>query len=335
MVENETEFAILETSSHGLAQYRVEACNFDIGIVTNLASDHLDYHKNLAKYKKAKAKLLKYVINSKDNKDPKKTIILNRNDEHFEYFNQYKAERNLSFGINTTSDFKATNIKVKRDGVEFSIHSDRTKHKIKSNLLGRHNIQNILAAIAVSRAVDIDWDKIISRVKSIPTVLGRLDKIEHKKGNFNVFIDFAHTPQALENVLKAVRRFTKNRIHVIFGCPGLRDKSKREPMGKIAGEYADKIYITADDPRNESLTKIIDQIANGCLKIGKKEEIDFFKIPNRKRAIAKAIRAAEKGDTVIACGKAHEKSLAISGKEIPWDEYKVVREALKIKNRYN
>ncbi|MBS3741199.1 MAG: UDP-N-acetylmuramoyl-L-alanyl-D-glutamate--2,6-diaminopimelate ligase [Candidatus Cloacimonetes bacterium] len=332
MVEFNTDIAILETSSHGLAQYRVEACHFDIGIVTNLTSDHLDYHKTLKQYKKAKAKLLKYIENRNNNSRKPKTIILNKNDKHFDFFNQYKADNNLSFGFKTGADYRPVDTNISERGVEFVLEAENKTQNITSPLMGKHNVENILAAIAACRVLHIDWDKIVSTLKSIPTVMGRLDKIEHKIGNFNVFIDFAHTPQGLESVLKTVKNFTKNNIHVIFGCPGLRDRTKREPMGRIAAKHADKVYITADDPREEVLVKIMHEIARGCIREGKKDGIDYFMIPNRKNAIRKAINSAEEGDTVIACGKAHEKSLAISGKEISWDEYKVVREALNIKN---
>lgn len=332
MVKNNVEIAIMETSSHGLAQYRVEACDFDIGLLTNLASDHLDYHKTLDEYKKAKAKLLQYVADSKNITGTEKTIILNEDDEHFPYFNKFKADKNIGFGINIKSDFRATNLKTTQNRMEFLVNAENSQYSINSSLLGNHNVQNILAAIAVCRTLDISWEVIKSAIATISSVLGRLEKIDHDKGNFHVFIDFAHTPQALKNVLETVRQFTENHIHVVFGCPGARDKSKREPMGEIAGKFADKIYLTMDDPRHEPVEVIIDQIARGCLKQGKKRDINFFEIPNRTKAIAKAVNSAKSGDTVIACGKAHEKSLAISGKEIPWNEYKVVREALDNKN---
>ncbi|MEA2104630.1 MAG: UDP-N-acetylmuramoyl-L-alanyl-D-glutamate--2,6-diaminopimelate ligase [Candidatus Cloacimonadota bacterium] len=331
MVEAGTEYAIIETSSHGLAQYRAEACDFDVGVITNLTPEHLDYHKNIEEYRKAKGKLFQYLSNPMESKSGKKIAILNRDDESYDFFQKYKSDISVNYGIKFKADYRASEIDFTAERTKFVVTSPPTDYEISTNLLGKYNVSNILAAITVCAQLGIKKQNIVNGISQIKRITGRLDRIEHSAGNFNIFIDFAHTPNGLKNVLETVRKFTKNKVHVIFGCPGFRDHSKRKPMGEIAARLADKIYITADDPRTESLQKIMSEIAEGCMLQNKVEKKDFWKIANREKAIRKAILSAEDGDTVIACGKAHEKTIAIGTEEIPWDEYAVVqRETLRM-----
>jgi len=330
MVEQNIKIAILEISSHGLSQYRAEAINFDIAVVTNLSPEHLDYHKNLEDYRSAKAILLDYVINSKQKTDLiPKTIILNKDDKNFSFFSQFKTKNDLSFSTVKDADYRANNIIQKIEGIEFILETKVSSHKIISDLSGLHNIKNLLAAIAVCRTINLSWEKIISGIENIHCIFGRLDEIVFDDVNFKIFVDFAHTPQALLNVLKTVNKFTNGRIHLVFGCPGLRDQEKRIPMGEISADFADKIYITADDPRTEPVMGIINQIAIGCIRRNKKEGLGFYKIPDRREAIKKAISRAVKDDVVLCCGKGHEKTMAIGSNELPWDEYQVIQNILK------
>ena len=331
MVIADTEFAVIETSSHGLAQHRVDMCEFDIAVITNITSEHLDYHKNFDDYRNAKARLFQS-LNTNFRKDKvSKISILNKNDESFNFLKKFKSDIQYYYGFGKSADFSAENIQYKNQQMYFDVQTPNRTFPVKTSLLGRYNVSNILAAISVAYSQNISKEAIQNGIKSLKKVKGRMEFIPHNSGDFEVIIDFAHTANALENVLETAKMFTKNNLIVAFGCAGLRDKSKRKKMGKIAGELADKIFITAEDPRTESLEKIMNEIAKGCEFSNRKEEADFWKIPDRKEAIAKAILSAQDGDVVIICGKAQEKTMCFGEKEYPWDEYEVVKSALKTK----
>ncbi len=329
MIEAGTEYAVIETSSHGLAQYRVEACEYDFAVLTNITSEHLDFHKSREEYISAKAHLFELLSLSNNKEDIPKISVLNYDDPIYGTFSKYDAGQHFSFGLSNNADFWADDIFQKEGLLKFTVHTPKEKLKITSHLLGEYNVYNILAAIAVAYSQNIPKEKIISAIDSLKRIKGRMELIPHTLGNFNVIIDFAHTANALEQALRAARTFTKGQIHVVFGSAGLRDVQKRREMGIVAGQLADKIYITAEDPRTESPDAIIKEIAAGCMQEGRREGIDFFKRPDRKKAIEKAILSAQDGDTVITCGKAHETTMCYGTQEVPWSEYLVVQNALK------
>ncbi|MCD6329535.1 MAG: UDP-N-acetylmuramoyl-L-alanyl-D-glutamate--2,6-diaminopimelate ligase [Candidatus Cloacimonetes bacterium] len=331
MVASGSEYAIIETSSHGLAQYRVEACEYDIAVLTNITSEHLDFHKSRDEYISAKAHLFELLSLSYKKNDIPKISVLNYDDPSYGTFSKYDADQHFSFGLNTKADFLADEISQENGLLKFTIHTRKDKFNVESHLLGIYNVYNILAAVAVAYSQNISKEKIILSIASLQHIKGRMERIAHKTGNFNMIIDFAHTTNALENALDSVRSFTKGLIHVVFGSAGLRDVQKRKEMGIVAGKLADKIYITAEDPRTESVDDIINEIAAGCIQEGRKEGIDFFKIPDREKAIEKAILSAQDGDTVITCGKAHETTMCYGAQELPWSEYLVVQNALKMR----
>ena len=328
MVSANTDYAVIESSSHGLAQHRTDMCEFDVAVITNITSEHLDYHKNFNDYKDAKAKLFQSLSTNFHKNKISKVSILNKDDVSFELLKEFKSEFQFSYGFGKTVDFSAENIRYKNRQIHFNVQTPNQNFSIETNLLGRYNISNILAAVAVASSQNISKMAIQKGIKSLKKVKGRMEFIEHNSGDLEVIIDFAHTVNALENALKAAKRFTKNKLILVFGCAGLRDKSKRKKMGEIAGKFADKIFITAEDPRTESVEKIMNEIAKGCEISNRKENLDFWKISDRKKAITKAILFAEKEDLVICCGKAQETTMCIGEKEIPWDEYKVVKFAL-------
>ena len=329
MVAAGTEYAVIETSSHGLAQYRVEACEYDIAVLTNITSEHLDFHKSREEYIHAKAHLFELLSLSYKKNSVPKISVLNYDDPSYGTFKKYDADQHFSFGLSNKADFWADEISHNETQLKFKAHTPKEEFQITSHLLGEYNVYNILAAIAVAYSQGIPKEKIISSIASLQRIKGRMERIPHTTGNFNVIIDFAHTANALEQALSAVRSFTKGHIHVVFGSAGLRDVRKRKEMGIIAGKLADKIYITAEDPRTESVDEIIDEIAVGCVQVGRDEGVDFYKIPDRKKAIEKAILFAQDGDTVITCGKAHETTMCYGVQELPWSEYLVVQNVLK------
>ena len=328
MVAAGSEYAVIETSSHGLAQYRVEACEYDIAVLTNITSEHLDYHKTREEYITAKAHLFELLSSSYKKNNIPKISVLNYDDPSYSTFRNYDADHHFSFGLSNKANFFADEISVDGTLLQFTVHTPEEKFRITSRFVGEYNVYNILAAIAVACSQKISKEKIIQAIGSLQHIKGRMELIPHKQGDFTVIIDFAHTANALKQALQAVRAFTKNQIHVVFGSAGLRDIQKRKEMGIVAGKLADKIYITAEDPRTESAEMIIDEIAMGCQQAGREEGKDFYKISDREKAIEKAILSAQDGDTVITCGKAHETTMCYGTQELPWSEYKVVQNAL-------
>ena len=335
MLSADTEYVVIEASSHGLAQHRVDMCEFDIAVITNITSEHLDYHKSIQQYKEAKAKLFQSLNTSFYKPNIPKISILNRDDDSFNFLKKYKADILYSYGFNKQSDFSAEDIQYDEARMKFLVKTPTDCFQIETNLIGKYNIYNVLAAIAVAYSQGIPTKFIKKGIESIEQIKGRMEFISHNAGEFKVIIDFAHTPNALEKALGVARDIAENNVIVAFGCAGLRDKYKRKAMGKIAGKLADKIFITAEDPRTESLDDIIDEIARGCKLANRQEGIDFFKIPDREKAITKAILSAQDGDVVITCGKAHEKTMCFGNKEYPWDEYEAVKSALKMKIKKN
>jgi UDP-N-acetylmuramoyl-L-alanyl-D-glutamate--2,6-diaminopimelate ligase len=311
-----SKYLVLESSSHGLAQNRLFGVNFRIGVVTNITHDHLDYHKNYENYLKAKSRLFTHA----------KLAILNRDDR------SYQGLTNTISGRST--EIKTYSLKEKAD------YTPKT-FPFETKLLGEYNRYNCLAAIAVTDSLGIAPEKIKQALITFPGVKGRMEEIKLGQ-KFKVFVDFASTPNSLENALKTLRLEGKGqgRLIALFGSAGLRDKLKRAMMGEISGKLADISILTAEDPRTEDVNKIIDQIARGCLKSGASElspdENDkkstapvFYRIPDRREAINFAIgQLAKPGDTVTLLGKSHEKSMCLGKTEYPWDEFQVAGEAL-------
>lgn len=328
MVKANADYAVIETSSHGLAQHRVDGCEFDVAVLTNITSEHLDYHKSIEEYIKTKEMLFRSLSKTFRKKDMPKISVLNADDPSFHRFQKWDADKKLSYGLNPSALFCAYNILLDNRGTSFIIKYPEGEIPIRTSLLGRHNVYNLLAASAVAYSQGISPEKIAEGIGSLKGVKGRMEIIPHNAGNFTVIIDFAHTSAGLEKALFTARMLSKNRVITVFGSAGLRDRQKRRKMGQVAGELADKIFITSDDPRTEPVDSIINDIARGCIDVGRKEGKDFWRVPDREEAITRAVDIAESGDVVIACGKAHEKTMCIGTTEYPWDEYAVVKQAL-------
>lgn len=306
-------YLVLEVTSHALDQNRVWGIPFRVGVLTNITHEHLDYHKTYKSYMMAKAKLFKST----------EWAILNREDESYDYLNEkikMKNGKRISYGL--------------KEG-----DITPSKFLFQTPLPGEYNKLNCLAAIAACRALGISDEKIRQAVAKFGGVLGRFEFVETGK-DFSVVIDFAHTPNALEQVLSTVRPQVSGRLIHVFGSAGLRDQSKRPMMGGIAAQYDDIIILTEEDYRTEDVNEIIEQIADGIKneKLKKKKEKLQFKIKNlykvvdRQEAINQAMKLAKKGDLVILTGKGHEQSLCRGKKEYPWSEHEVVRQALRALN---
>ena len=300
MVNEKTQYFILEVTSHALDQNRVAQINFKVGVLTNISHEHLDYHKNFKNYLMAKSKLFKNT----------KISILNIDDNSFEKIAKIAGGRVVTYGINKKAQFSLK---------EFPV---------KLKISGDYNLHNALAAAAAASQLRVDKTTIISSLSNFQGLTGRMESIDLGQ-DFKVIIDFAHTPNALENALKTFQKLTKKRVITVFGCAGLRDKIKRPLMGKIAAENSDISVITAEDPRTEKAEDICYQIAQGFGQRGKKEHKDYYIITDRKEAIQFAINLARNGDIVATFGKSHEKSMCFGKKEYPWDEFLEVKRAIK------
>ena len=289
--QNGDEFMVLEVTSHGLDQFRVWGIPFEIGIITNITHEHLDYHRTFDKYVQAKCKLIK---NSK-------IAILNKTDANFETL------KKVASGIVITFPFDFL---------------------LKLKVPGKYNIMNAQAAAAAARVLGLDNNSIRKSLETFLGLPGRLEEINNKSG-IKVIIDFAHTPNALEQALKTLRPDTPGRLIAVFGCAGARDRAKRPMMGKIAAEIANVIILTDEDPRFEDRNTIIEAIAEGAASAGAKEGLTLFREPDRTRAIKLAIKMAKMGDTVGIFGKGHEKSMNYLGIERPWSDQKTAISALQ------
>jgi len=326
MVKRGVKYVVLEATSHGLDQHRLLGVRFVVGVVTNITHEHLDYHKTYENYLAAKAKLFRGV----------KIAILNRDDKSFRYLN-VKCKTRLSDG-------QASNVKCITYGIKNKADFTPKNFPFKTLLPGEYNQYNCLAAIAAASALGIPPEKIRKAVASFKGVIGRMEEINERQ-DFKVIVDFAHTPNGLENVLKTILKLkSKNsKLIIVFGCAGLRDIAKRPMMGEVAARLADIAVLTAEDPRTEDVNEIINQIVQGCLRGGAKEkdlpdwpnwsnlkEKIFLRIPDRRQAIRFAIqKLAKKGDIVVICGKGHERSMCYGKTEYPWSDQEEARKALK------
>lgn len=294
-------YFVLETTSHALDQNRVFGVPYEVGVLTNVTHEHLDYHKNYENYVKTKVKLFKM----------SKTAITNRDDSSYKLISSFKflSSKLITYGMSTDADI---NPKI---------------FPFKTNLIGEFNRYNVLAAISVCKTLGISDKDIREGIESFVAPLGRGD-IVYKK-DFTVMIDFAHTPNAIDQILSAVRPNVKGKLIHVFGSAGLRDVTKRPIMGKNSSKYADIMILTSEDPRSESVDQINQQIESGITN----KKLKVLKIPDRKEAIESAISMAKKDDFIVITGKSHEKSMNYGCGEVVWNEYDVIRHALRINDK--
>ncbi|MBN1401290.1 MAG: UDP-N-acetylmuramoyl-L-alanyl-D-glutamate--2,6-diaminopimelate ligase [Anaerolineae bacterium] len=333
MVSQGMEYAVIEATSHGLAQHRVAACAFDVAVVTNITHEHLDYHGSYEAYREAKARLFHALDSSPRKGGVSKVAVLNADDSSYEYLHIIPADLQLTYGLAASAHLTASQIEATPGGLRLLVHSPAGDIPIRSPLVGRYNVYNILAACAVAHSQSLSAEAIRRGVAEVHGVLGRMERIAQGQP-FTAIVDFAHTPNALSNALQAMRDMARaqpveGQVIVVFGCAGLRDRAKRPWMGRVAGELADKIVITAEDPRTESLDAIMGEIAEGCRAAGRQEGAHFWRVADRAEAIAYALRIAQPGDLVMVTGKGHERSMCFGTTEYPWSDQDAVRDALR------
>jgi len=318
--------AVMEVSSHALSQGRLDGLDFDQAIFTNLTPDHLDYHQSMDEYFKAKARLFSSLANDK-------TAIINNDDEYNQKLKSKTKAGIVTYGIKAPSDVSATDIILSNNKTKFLMKLGNNEYQITTPLIGRHNIYNILAAAACGYSSDISGELIVSGIEGLANVPGRLEEIDTER-DFQVFVDYAHTENALLNVLLSIRNFHGGNLTLVFGCGGDRDHSKRAPMGRVASEYANKLIITSDNPRSENPAVIADEVFSGV-----KPNSDCQIILGRYQAIQSAIENAQANEIILIAGKGHETYQVLGNTILPFDDREITREILnthaKVYNKRN
>lgn len=320
------EYAVLETTSHALALSRVRGVEYDVGVITNITSEHLEFHKTLTEYWRAKARLFERLGTSLE-KGFGKCAILNADDTSYAYLLPFCAVPVITYGIDHPAKFQAYDLQMDSGGSRFRLSTPEGTKEVRTRLFGRFNVYNCLAALATGYSQHLPIDKMIEAVSSVSGIPGRLERIDCGQP-FDVVVDYAHTPDSLQKVLQLMRSFTRERLIVVFGLSGERDTSHRGAMGAIATHLADFSIFTIDDPREEDPQQIIAQIAAGAIVAGGVEGRAYIRQPDRRAAIADAFQCARPGDTVLLAGKGHEKVMLIGRERIPWDDRKTARELL-------
>jgi UDP-N-acetylmuramoyl-L-alanyl-D-glutamate--2,6-diaminopimelate ligase len=325
---------VLETTSHGLEQKRVAGAGFDVGVVTNITHEHLDYHGSHEAYRAAKARLFVDLAETelKRQGNPR-TAVLNRDDGSFDYLDSVvrsleKPVRQITYGFHPQAMLRAEAVENQPGGLRFTAIGERFRIDVASRLVGDYNVSNCLAAIAATvDGLNLDPEAARVGIAALQAIPGRMEIIDLGQ-DFTAVVDFAHTPNALRRALETARRLVPGRLIAVFGSAGLRDREKRRLMAETAAELADLAVLTAEDPRTESLDGILAEMAVGAQSRGGIEGKTFWRIPDRGQALRFAVTLARPGDMVIACGKGHEQSMCFGETEYPWDDRQALRAVL-------
>ncbi len=326
MVQAGLTHCILEMTSHGLAQGRLNGVDIDIAVLTNLTHEHLDFHGSWEDYRAAKAIMFRMLQSAWRKPNVPKTAVINADDPSAAYFAAIPAGKSITYGIKNSADFCAKAIAYSPAATSFQVSAQ----KINLRLPGEFNIANVLAALCAAQALDVSWDVISAGIAAVRAIPGRMELIDEGQ-DFIAVVDFAHTPNALRRALQAGRQMLQpgKRLIAVFGSAGLRDVDKRRLMAETAADLADMTVLTAEDPRTESLFDILDMMAAGCRAKGGVEGHSFVRAPDRGYAIYYACQLAGSGDLVMACGKGHEQSMCFGTTEHPWDDRAAMRAALR------
>ncbi len=323
MKAQDIEWLVLETTSHALAQNRVWGVPYSIAVMTNLTHEHLDYHKTFERYRDAKRKLFKQ---TNRNLKGLRVGIINADDPSAEYFAKDVANV-LTYGIEK-GDIRATDIKLKQDGISYKVKLDNMSLNINCQLPGSFNVSNSLAAVCVGKTLGLSAQQIEQGIAALEGVEGRMNTLDEGQ-DFTAIVDFAHTPDSFEKLFKDLKPVLKGKLIVMFGSAGRRDVEKRAVQGKLAGEYADEVIVTEEDDRDIDGVEIMNQIAGGAESAGKIKDKDLFLVHDRTEAISFSLRRAKPGDTVLLLGKGHEKTIERADGEHPWNELETTRQALR------
>ncbi len=330
MVRHGLQAVVLESTSHGLHQRRVDAVDFDVAVVTNITHEHLDYHGTWENYLAAKKRLFTLLTQSVTKPGTPKVAVLNRDDRSYPHLRDVRADRVLTYGRNNRADVHPLDVIQSPQHTFLRVHTHGRVFPVESDLIGEFNVYNLLAAITVGIGLDLPVEAIQRGIASVRGIVGRLERIDEGQ-DFLALVDFAHSPAALERALHTLREITSGRLIAIFGSAGLRDVAKRYLMGRIGAELADFVILTAEDPRTEPLDLILEEMARGARAGGGVEGQTFWRIPDRLEAIYRGIQMAQAGDTVAVFGKGHERSMCFGDVEHPWSDQETMRWALKVR----
>lgn len=337
MAANGLTHCVLEMTSHGLAQGRLNGVDIDVAVMTNVTHEHLDYHGSFEAYRAAKGRMFEML--SKSYKKPKQSKygVINGDDPNADYFSAICESQGLfphTYGLKDQDYFHAVQIEHSSRSMKFKVfqNTDDTAFKvasITSVLVGDFNVMNITAAVTTASLLNVPYPQIEKGIAEVKAIPGRMERIDEGQ-NFTAIVDFAHTPNALENALKAAKSMLPEgkRLIAVFGSAGLRDREKRRMMAEVSARTADFTVLTAEDPRTESLDGILELMAQGCISQGGVEGKTFIRVPDRGEALFRACQMAEAGDIVIACGKGHEQSMCFGTIEYAWDDRDGLRAAL-------
>lgn len=318
---SKVDFVILEVTSHSLYQHKLDGVPIEAAVMTNLTQDHLDYHKTMEKYAAAKGLLFA--------RNPR-YIVLNRDDDWFDYFDKYLAEeQKITYGKSEDADVRISDIKLYKKGSEATLAFDhQEKSQLATYLPGEYNVFNMAAAASICYVLGVSMSDIKNGIASLEGIPGRFERAT-KDEKYEVIVDYAHTPDALEKLLEATRNITKKRIILVFGACGDRDALKRPIMGKIAAKLADEIILTDEESYNEDPDKIRRDIYAGIEE--SKATNKTTEIADRREAIRHALNIAKKDDTILITGMGHEQFRIINGEKLPWNDTNIVREIISEK----
>jgi UDP-N-acetylmuramoyl-L-alanyl-D-glutamate--2,6-diaminopimelate ligase len=318
MVAAGNDSVVMEATSHGLAQARVRNARFAVGVLTNLTSEHLEFHGSLENYRAAKAMLFEEAPIS----------ILNADDPSFVYFRERARDRVVTYAVEADADLRASAVDARADGTAFHLTAPGWSGEVRVPIPGSFNVHNALATLALAHVEGIDLALAADAIGRSPGVPGRMETVDEGQP-FTVVVDYAHTADSLGKVLRVLRPLASGRLIAVFGSAGERDPTKRAPMGRVAAELADVAVVTDEDPRLEDPRAINEQIADGARAAGARDGADLFVIDDRRAAIAHAVAMARVGDVILLAGKGHEQTIIYGTEGRPWDEKTVAREALR------
>jgi UDP-N-acetylmuramoyl-L-alanyl-D-glutamate--2,6-diaminopimelate ligase len=330
MLEQGCTVAVLEATSHALALERVTACAFDTAIVTNVTHEHLDFHGTWDAYLAAKAHLIELVAESAAVKRGPKTAILNRDDHSYQHLHGRVAVAELSYGLHH-ADVTAQDIAESPEGTHFRLRTPWGNAEVQTSLVGEFNVYNCLAAATAALVEGVALESVASGLATAAAVAGRMERIDQGQP-FRVIVDYAHTADSLEKVLRVLRPGTTGKLIAVFGSAGERDREKRPAMGAVAARLADYAVMTNEDPRREDAAAILEEIAAGARAAGADCGRSFTCIVDRRAAVAHAFARAREGDTVLLAGKGHEQCMFVGEERLPWDDRVVARELLQSLN---
>ena len=319
------DYVVMEVSSHALDQNRVAGCEFDTAVFTNLTQDHLDYHKTLENYKLAKARLFD-LLSADDNVKKNKTAVVNIDDAAGATMLAHADCAHITYAIEQAADLQAQDIRVHAGGADFTIAGTFGRMELQLKITGIFNVYNVMSAVGAALAEHIDPACIQRTLQAFQSVPGRFELVDAGQ-DFSVIVDYAHTPDGLENILHTARQIAKKRIITVFGCGGDRDRTKRPIMGRIAAELSDVVIATSDNPRTEDPEFILSEVEAGVREtLGNKQH---EKITDRRTAIFRAIELAEPEDIVVIAGKGHEDYQILKDRTIHFDDKETARDAIR------